>query len=63
MGFIGDAASGLERRGASFTVESLAKELRQEWVEDALRLAGRHARATSRCLCGLCVLCGEEVAL
>ena len=34
---IGDAVSGLERCGASFTVESLAKELRQEWVEEALR--------------------------
>jgi hypothetical protein len=40
---IGDVASGLEKRGAGFAVESLAKELRQEWVEDALRLAGRES--------------------
>ena len=40
---IGSAASGLERRGASFTVESLAKELRQEWVEEALRETGRES--------------------
>ena len=40
---IGDAASGLEKRSASFTVESLAKELRQEWVEDALRTTGRES--------------------
>ncbi len=40
---IGDEESGLEMRGASFTVESLAKELRQEWVEDALRATGRES--------------------
>ena len=33
---IGNAASGLEARGAKFTVESLAKQVRQEWVEDGL---------------------------
>ncbi len=33
-------APGLEKRGAKFTVESLAKELPQEWVEEALREAG-----------------------
>ena len=40
---IGDEASGLEKRGASFTVESLAKEFRQEWVEEALSQAGRES--------------------
>jgi hypothetical protein len=34
MNVVGDVASGLERRGGHSTVESLAKELRQEWVED-----------------------------
>ena len=40
MGSLGDVASGLETRGVKFTVESLAKELPQEWVEEALREAG-----------------------
>jgi hypothetical protein len=40
MGSIGDVTPGLEKRGVRFTVESLAKELPQEWVEDALREAG-----------------------
>ena len=40
MGSIGDVAPGLEKRGPKFTVESLAKELPQEWVEEALREAG-----------------------
>lgn len=40
---IGDVAPGLEKRDASFTVESLANELRQEWVEDALSQAGRES--------------------
>ncbi|UCC82502.1 MAG: IS4 family transposase [Gemmatimonadota bacterium] len=40
---IGDATSGLERRGAGFTVESLAKELRQEWIEEALRATKRES--------------------
>ncbi len=40
---IGDVASGLEKRGVRFAVESLAKELRQEWVEDALRTTGRES--------------------
>jgi hypothetical protein len=40
MGSIGDVTPGLEKRGAKFTVESLAKELPQEWVEEALREAG-----------------------
>ena len=43
MGSIGDAASGLEKRGVRFTVESMAKELRQEWVEDALSQTGRES--------------------
>jgi hypothetical protein len=43
MGSIGDAGSGLERRGAKFTVESLAKEFRQEWVEEALRESERES--------------------
>jgi hypothetical protein len=40
---IGDVASGLEKRGVRFAVESLAKELRQEWVEEALSQAGRES--------------------
>jgi hypothetical protein len=43
MDSIGDVGCGLEGRGASFTVESLAKELRQEWVEDAFRVTGRES--------------------
>ena len=43
MGSIGDVGRGLEGRGASFTVESLAKELRQDWVEEALRATGRES--------------------
>ena len=43
MDVIGDEGSGLERRGGHFTVESLAKELRQEWVEDALSQAERES--------------------
>ncbi|MHC4199905.1 MAG: IS4 family transposase [Planctomycetota bacterium] len=40
---IGDVASGLEKRGVRFAVESLAKQVRQEWVEDALRTTGRES--------------------
>ncbi len=43
MGSIGDVAPGLEKRGAKFTVESLAKELRPEWIEEALSQAGRES--------------------
>lgn len=43
MDVIGDEGSGLEKRSASFTVESLAKELRQEWVEEALSQAERES--------------------
>jgi len=43
MDVIGDEGSGLERHGGHFTVESLAKELRQEWVEEALSQAGRES--------------------
>ena len=43
MGSIGDVASGLEKRCAKFAVESLASELRQEWVEDALRETERES--------------------
>ena len=43
MASIGDMASGLERPGAGFTVESLAKELRQEWIEEAFSQAGRES--------------------
>ncbi|HUW55803.1 MAG TPA: IS4 family transposase [Planctomycetota bacterium] len=40
---IDGVVSVLEKRGASFTVESLAKELRQDWVEGVLKEAGRES--------------------
>ena len=40
---IDGVVSVLEKRGAKFTVESLAKELPQEWVEEALRQTGRES--------------------
>ncbi len=43
MSVIGDEVSGLERPGAQFTVESLAKEIRQEWIESALSQTGKES--------------------
>ena len=49
MDVVGDERSGLERRGGHFTVESLAKELRQEWVEEALSQTERSPSASGSC--------------
>jgi hypothetical protein len=43
MDFIDGVLSILEKRGAGFTVESLAKELRQEWIKEALASSGRES--------------------
>jgi hypothetical protein len=43
VGSIGKGTAGLEKRGAQFTVESLANELRPEWIEEALSQAGRES--------------------
>lgn len=43
MTSIDGVASLLDGRGASFTVESLAQELKQGWIEEALAQAGRES--------------------